>query len=351
MQKMVLIDSVYINKSGGKILLEYLIKYILDKKEEYNFYFLLDKRNDISNIINIQLLNYEYLPPSERLRRKFYNNNIDLFSSVLCFANVPPPIKIKDKIVSIYFHNVLLADYCKANLTTFHKLKSIIKKYYIKLINHSSYNWFAQTPIIKNILIDKIGIKSEMVSVMPFFDITNFKNCNELKNDNYKNYLYVADSSSQKNHLQLLQAWEIFTQKPENKQYTLHLTLPRTSSKIILEKIEFLKNKGSIIINHNECSVQKIRELYKISNYFIYPSLAESFGLPLIEATSAGCKIIASNLPYVFNIIEPSLIFNPNDYQCILNALITSKDYSSVKNSKLLVENNIDQLLNTIKYV
>jgi glycosyltransferase involved in cell wall biosynthesis len=348
---MVLIDSVYINRSGGKILLEYLIKYILDKKDEYDFYFLLDKRIDISNIINIELLNFEYLPPSEKSRREFYNNNIDLFSSVLCFANVPPPIKIKDKVVSIYFHNVLLADYNKANLSVFSKLMMIVKKYYIKLINHSSYNWFVQTPIIKKIIVDTMGIKSEMVSVMPFFDISNFKNCNELKEYNYKNYLYVADSSSQKNHLQLLRAWALFTQKPENIQYTLHLTLPITSSKLILDKIEFLKSTGTKIINHKECSVYKIKQLYKISNYFIFPSLAESFGLPLIEAAAAGCKIIAADLPYVFNIIEPSLVFNPNDYQCILNSLITSKDYRKVKNTNLLIENNINQLLNTIKYV
>lgn len=348
---MVLIDSVYINKSGGKILLEYLMKYILDKEEGGKFYFLLDKRIDISKIINIELLNFEYLSPSENSRRKFYINNIDIYSSVLCFANVPPPIKIKNKTVSIYFHNVLLADYNKASLSIFNKIKIIFKKYYIKLLNHSSYKWFVQTPIIKKKIVDKLGIKSEMISIMPFFEISNFKNCNELKDENYKNYLYVADSSSQKNHLQLLRAWEKFTQNPESIQYTLHLTLPSSSSKLILDKIDFLKKMGVNIINHKECSIQQIKELYKISNYFIFPSLAESFGLPLIEAASAGCKIIASDLPYVFNIIDPSLTFNPMDYQSIVNSLITSKDYSNIKKSKVLVENKIDQLLNTIKYV
>lgn len=129
---------------------------------------------------------------------------------------------------------------------------------------------------------------------------------------------------------------EKFTQNPESIQYTLHLTLPSSSSKLILDKIDFLKKMGVNIINHKECSIQQIKELYKISNYFIFPSLAESFGLPLIEAASAGCKIIASDLPYVFNIIDPSLTFNPMDYQSIVNSLITSKDYSNIKKARCL---------------
>jgi glycosyltransferase involved in cell wall biosynthesis len=348
---MVLIDSVYINKSGGKVLLEYLIKCIIEKKIENNFFFLLDNRIDISNTIKLELLNVEYLVPSEKSRRDFYNKNIDLYSSIFCFANVPPPIFIKDKLVSIYFHNVLLANFFKANLSILDIINLIIKKWYIKLINYSNYTWITQTPSIKNLLVDKIGIRSRLVKVMPFFDIIKFHRCNDLKEENYTNYLYVADSSKQKNHLSLLLAWEKFTQFSENMNFTLHLTLSVNSSKKILDKIDFLKSTGRKIVNHKDCSVEEIRELYQNCNYFIFPSLAESFGLPLIEAASAGCKVIASNLPYVFNVIEPSLVFNPNDEQSIFNSLISSKDYSNVKNTKLLVENNIDQLLNTINYV
>jgi len=348
---MVLIDSIYINKSGGKVLLEYLIKSIIDRKIEEKFVFLLDNRINISKAIKLELLNVKYLVPSEKSRRDFYIKNIDSFNSIFCFANVPPPITIEDKIVSIYFHNVLLATFFKANLSILDIINLIIKKWYIKLINNSNYIWIAQTPSIKKLLVDKIGIRGDLVKVMPFFDITKFQRCNSLMEENYTNYLYVADSSKQKNHLNLLLAWESFTQFSENMNFTLHLTLSNNSSKRILDKIEFLNSTGRRIVNHKDCSVEKISQLYQMCNYFIYPSLAESFGLPLIEATSAGCKVIASNLPFVFNVIEPSLVFNPTDQQSIFNSLISSKDYSSVKESKLLVENDIDQLLNTINHV
>jgi len=348
---MVLIDSIYINKSGGKILLEYLINSILARKIENKFFFLLDNRIDISSTIKLELLNVVYLEPSEKSRRKYYKKNIDLFSTIFCFANVPPPIIIKDKIVSIYFHNVLIANFYNANLSILEIIKLIAKKCYIKLINHSNYTWITQTPLVKNLLVDKIGIRSHLVKVMPFFDITKFQKCNGLTLENYTNYLYVADSSKQKNHFFLLLAWEKFTQFSENKNLTLHLTLSNKSSKKILDKIDILNNSGRKIVNHEDCSVNKIRQLYQKCNYFIFPSLAESFGLPLIEAASAGCKIISSNLPYVFNVIEPSLVFNPNEVQSIFNSLISSKDYDNVKNSKLLIKNNIEKLLNTINYV
>lgn len=348
---MVLIDSIYINQSGGKVLLEYLIRTIFEKKIENRYFFLLDSRNNISKSINLDSLNITVLRPSERSRREFYKNNIDSFNSILCFGNVPPPIIIKDKGVYIYFHNVLIVNFLKANLPIFDIIKFIIKKSYIKLFNHPNYTWLTQTNSIKNLLVEKFGVRNHLVKVIPFFDISKFYSCNCLVANNYNNYLYVADGSKQKNHLKLLLAWERFTEFSENRNFTLHLTLPDNRAKKILEKIVLLNNTGRNILNHNNCSVEEVRELYQNCNYVIFPSLAESFGLPLIEAASARCKIIASNLPYVFNVIEPSLVFDPNDEQSIFSSLISSKDYNNVINSKLLVENNIDELINTINYV
>lgn len=348
---MVLIDSVYINKSGGKVLLEYIIKSIIDKKIERDFYFLFDKRIKISTSVDLHLLTFEYLVPSEKSRREFYKKSIDAFSLILCFANVPPPITIKDKKVLIYFHNVLLANIFKANLSILDVIILSIKKKYIKLVNRYNYTWITQSEVIKKILVDKIGVNGNMIKVLPFFNISKFQSCNTLIQENYNNYLYVADSSKQKNHLRLLNAWEKFTQNPENTHLTLHLTLPDANSRHLLDKIEFLKSKGCKIVNHKDCSFDRISQLYQNCNYLIFPSLAESFGLPLIEAASSGCKIIASDLPYVYNVVKPSLVFNPYDEQSIIFSLNASRDYMNIRNSKLVVKNKLNQIINILKYV
>lgn len=345
---MVLIDSVYINKSGGKILLEYLIDYVKKNNIDDRYYFLLDERlkSDI-NFINPSI-NFCFLKPGEKERKIFYKEKIFLFNSVFCFANVPPPIKIQNKKVSIYFHNILLADFSQANLSYFEIFKYRLKYFYIKLKNNSNYSWIVQTSKIGDLINKEFRVSKNNIFEVPFFNIYSFNNCNKSLEEGYNNYLYVADSSKQKNHLRLLNAWSKFTKGNIFEDVTLNLTLPKSSPKVLLDKIEHLKNTGCNIINHNDCTALEIQELYVKCNYLIFPSLAESFGLPLLEAASAGCKIIASNMPYVFKVIEPSLVFNPYEEDSIVSALVKSRDHLNTKDSKLIVKDKIDHLLNII---
>lgn len=345
---MVLIDSVYINKSGGKILLEYLINYIIKNNIHDRYFFLLDERirSDI-NFIHPPI-NFCFLKSGENKRKIFYKEKIYLFNSVFCFANVPPPIKIENKKVSIYFHNILLADLSQANLSYYEILKFSIKNFYIKLKNNSNYSWIVQTSIIGDLLNKEFRINKNNIFEVPFFNLCLFNNCNQSFEGGFNNYLYIADCSKQKNHLRLLNAWDKFTNANKFEKITLNLTLPKSSCKALFQKIEYLKKTGRNIINHTDCTPIEIKELYMKCNYLIFPSLAESFGLPLLEATSAGCKIIASNMPYVFKVIEPSLVFNPNEEDSIVSALLESRDYKNIKDSKLIVKDKIDHLLNII---
>src|SRR5690606_34234851 len=103
---MILIDGVYINNSGGLILLDYLIN-IADEKK-LNIFYLLDSRTkDYFNNIDQKRISFIKNSHSERLR--FYSNNKDKFHSILCFGNVPPPLRLKAK-VFVYFHQKLFLE-------------------------------------------------------------------------------------------------------------------------------------------------------------------------------------------------------------------------------------------------
>ena len=66
---------------------------------------------------------------------------------------------------------------------------------------------------------------------------------------------------------------------------------------------------NSNIIFLNNTSFQDIFSIYKYVDYLVYPSLVESFGLPLIEAQINHVNIIA-DLPYVYDVCKPYL-FDP----------------------------------------
>ncbi|MGQ9455053.1 MAG: glycosyltransferase family 4 protein [Armatimonadota bacterium] len=57
-----------------------------------------------------------------------------------------------------------------------------------------------------------------------------------------------------------------------------------------------------------------LRKLYRWAITFIFPSLKEGFGLPLVEAMSHGCPVIASNVTAIPEVLgDAALYFDPRD--------------------------------------
>ena len=78
----------------------------------------------------------------------------------------------------------------------------------------------------------------------------------------------------------------------------------------------------------------------------IFPSLKESFGLPLIEGIQAGCYIIVSNLNYAKEIIDASIYFDPNSVESIKNSIVKCISGSDLNPSRILVKNSIEFIYN-----
>ena len=346
---MILLDSVYINESGGKVLLEYFIKEIEKKGLLFNFFFLFDSRFNSSslNLIN-EKQRFEVIA-SENNRRKFYKELSSDFNQFFCFGNVPPPIKINQKKVFILFHNALILNNKNMNYNFKTKFSLLLKKIYIINRNSENYKWIVQTANMKKQLTESLKLGKEAVEILPFYEENRFYNSNQKSPKNKGEFLYVANGVKQKNHQILLNAWEmIFDTK--NLPITLHLTIPDSFSHLILE-IERLQKKGVLIINHGNCDFIRLGELYKNCNYYISPSLTESFGLPLIEAAEVGCEIIAANLDYVYEVVKPLATFNPYQKNDIAQ-VIQSAFLGRYKNkTEIVIHNKINELIKLINNV
>jgi len=61
--------------------------------------------------------------------------------------------------------------------------------------------------------------------------------------------------------------------------------------------------------------------LYRESKALIYPSGFESFGLPLVEAKMAGLPVLAPELDYVRDIVNPVESFDPSSPISIARAV------------------------------
>lgn len=197
--------------------------------------------------------------------------------------------------------------------------------------------------LIKKRLASKYKIQLEDVKLMPFYP--PFKN--EVKHYNRKKdgFVYISNSGMHKNHLNLIEAFCKYFD--EYQKGELHLTISDQFTELI-QLIKAKKDLAYPIINHGFISRNDLVEIYQTNKYLVFPSLAESFGLGLVEAIESGCNVIGADLPYTYAVCNPSIVFNPLDVNDIKRAFVESQS-DAVKETKQLVFNQIDELIALFK--
>lgn len=77
-----------------------------------------------------------------------------------------------------------------------------------------------------------------------------------------------------------------------------------------------------LLITQMSGSDSFLAELYSGASLFVYPSLYEGFGLPPLEAMSAGCPVVASNRSSIPEVVgEAALLIDPMDIDEMMGAM------------------------------
>jgi glycosyltransferase involved in cell wall biosynthesis len=327
-----LVDGVFINNSGGKVLLDYLVAELEDSG--IHVFYLFDLRCE---------KDYAFIPAARKdfatdfsSRKAFYKQYGNHFESVLCFGNVPPPGKLKGKVYT-YFHNVSLLEQ-PANYSFKERMMKWFKGNVIKMLAKNTDYFMVQTEAVKKLVLKNIRAKC---LVVPFYKIaTNIPQ----REKGADVFTFVSNGNTHKNHSTLLKAWDLLAERGLHPQ--LHLTVTENYP-ALTAKIKDAQTRGLKITNHGYTNAY---ELYAASSYQIYPSLAESFGLGLIEAVKCGCEVVAADLPYVYEVVEPSAVFDPMDANNIADVVATVLKGRNTKKTSLRVENKITYLIDQLRY-
>lgn len=332
---MLLIDSLYINNSGGLRLLEYLITTLNIRKVD--FYLLADWRchGRFDHCKHVR-----YMKATLWDRKKFYEAKASTFSIVFCFGNIPAPVKMQVPVYT-YFHNINLLTLSEA-----HSKKALLamwlKRQVFRHFKHNTDYWLVQTLNTAKELCKHLKENENRVMLMPFYELP--EGLTALKNENHGDaYVYIANYTGAKGHEELLEAWRLLHRQGIDK--TLHLTVKKQSPFCI--KIEQAQKEGVNVVNHGFVSFEEVIKLYQQSKAIIYPSHNESLGLGIIEAITAGCDVIGADLPYIHTICQPSLTFNPYDPESIAFA-VAEYEKGAPQKSALCVENRIEELIDLL---
>lgn len=338
---MILIDALYIHNSGGKTLLITLIKELLNQKSQ-KFWFLLDSRLDKTFIKSLATNQKTVVVASEFKRRRFYLRKQNMFTSIFCFANVPPPIKIKKKVI-IYFQNDLILNPKKGQLDLKSKFILALKRIYIMQKSRKEYFWAVQTSLMKEKLSNSLSLSSNKIKVLPFYESLLRKSINIPK---INTFIYVAGDHSHKNHQKLVSGFNLAAQLAD-APLTLTLTLSKENFFFLKQQFPDLHPNFNLV-NLGVLTKNEIIEQYMNNRFCIYPSLKESFGLPLIEAAQLGLEIVASDLPYVHQVVSPLLCFNPYDEEDIAAIILKAVNLNYTRTTTLKISNELKALTNFI---
>jgi glycosyltransferase involved in cell wall biosynthesis len=334
---MILVDATYINSSGGKYLLEYFIDSLCQNDKIENYIFLFDKRFNSDRIKSVLDNNIYITEPSEfrryfKLKEIFSTYSVE---SIFCFGNVPPPFIFAISCpVYIYFHNVLLIEPWSNKHSLLNRLFLYLKSLYIKINLNKNFTWIVQSNLVKAKLHSYFEISVAKILVLPFFEPTSLYFIEGVK---WHQYFYPAEGVAQKNHNLLLKVWEELSKF--NIRPKLILTIDKLKYPKLYSEISRLNLINIDIENVGFLSRNDIIELYNKSKFLIFPSLNESFGLPLVEAADLGCHLITPDLDYVNNIIETNVKFDVKKnnlfeliYDIETNKLTTSPPIIKIEN-------------------
>lgn len=302
-----------IHTGGGLVLFKSILK---NFSKEYPLTLFLDTR--ISKFIEIPL-------PSKVvwIKPNFFSRilgELKLFfyakknSIIVNFNSLPPLLPSRGKVIVFQQNILLLKKELSVNFSKKMKRKIQLNQLYSSLFIRNVDRFIVQTETMKEAIKKCYGTRIE-VKTIPFTDQTEITP--SLKNK--EGFVYIADGIDHKNHQNLLQAWSLLGRR--NIKPKLILTLSSTN-KSLLSRIQYLRLvEGLDIVNLNKISHEKTLEIYENAKALIFPSLAESFGLPLLEASKAGLPIIAPELDYVRDVCDPSQTFDPSSPISIMRAV------------------------------
>lgn len=335
------IDARLINQTGVGVYTRNLLKNLEDMIFQFQVYVYLKKEDakkiQFSNKLFVKkIADYHWHSFDEQY--KFFNqlskDNLDLMH----FTYFSYPILYKRNFI-ITIHDLIPLTHSTGRASTLNPILYNVKQFGYKLALKSgirnSRTIITPTETVKNTIVKHFGpaVKSKIqVTYEGFNEELLHAPENQYLSDKIPHpfFIYVGNFYPHKNVERLIEAFRLV-----NKNYSLILVGPRDYFAQRLRENIPHQDLSRIIFYHNP-SIADFVYLYKHTVALIHPSLAEGFGLPLIEASYFSCPIIASDIPVFKEILgEHYVSFNPrstHDIAEVINSFVSQLDNKAMQN-------------------
>jgi len=349
MNKIIGISAQNIKEGGPLTILKIFLKEIQKKinhDHKVKVYVYLNNK-DVLNLKDFdkEIFKFFFLPNSTK--NYFYKLYYQLFffkreslirefNTWISLQDIAPNVLAKKKIT--YFHTPII--FHKMNLkeiffepTSF--LRSIFFKLYLNQVKQKKIIFITQQKWIKKLLKEKFGIQNIIVSKP---EISKKKY--ERKLTKKIIFLYPSLPRFQKNYEVICKACKKL--KNKNLKYEILFTFDKNENRYSKYIYNISKNIENIKLIGRQ-NYYQMQKLYKKSNFLIFSSKLETWGLPLSEAVSYDLPILASNYDYVRETVgnyKKIKYFDPDNHKLLSNIL-----YDMISNKKKFKKNKSKTLI------
>ena len=238
---------------------------------------------------------------------------------------------------------MLIENYNLARYPLKLKIRVSLEKLLLRLCINNVDEIVVQTLTMKDIMKSfRINKFKGKIRILPFKNLEE-----QLANFSLReseSFLYVAGPDPHKNHKNLLKAWKLLDS--EGIRPKLYLTIDDDSS---VSEYNYIKtfideNKLNVSIK-SRLNRQDLLGYFSKVSALIYPSVFEAYGLPLIEAQKFNLPIIASELDYVRDLIDPNESFDPHSPRSISRSVKRFLAIKEVRKPILTSEQLLKEIL------
>ncbi len=291
----------------GRTDVEYIFSHDIKKLKNKQF-FINSKYRLVRWVFQLQYLFWKQII----LPIKLYSNSADV---LICPDYVAPIFSPTRKIVVI--HDNLFWKYP-------FNYPMLWRNYFITLIKLGVSN---NCDIVTTSKYSKNGLKNIFSNKISYIYQSSERVYWDDKKDRSKDYiLHIGTFEKRKDLLTLVKAFKLFRDKTNS-----NLKLVLAGSKNLNGNNRIYKEIKRYILKNNLISlilmpgyINKKQAIYYFNNAFAYvfPSIDEGFGIPLIEAMRAHVPIICSDIEIFKEICDDSVVyFKKQDYYDLYNQL------------------------------
>ena len=312
-----------VHTGGGLVLLKLLLSSVPD---DFKISFFLDQRAkpQLSLPLNAHVRWVKRSALDRLAAERELAKIADPSTLVFCFHGLPPVFRNAARVIVFLQNKILLT----TDRISRPPIRIAIRWAYERTLafvrRREVDAYLVQTPTMKRAVIDWYragGGNDPTVHVAPFADFAHEHKPPPEQTGVSTRYDFVFPASGErhKGHATLLEAWKLLAD--DGLRPSLALTVPKNDTVFLKTLSAYKTNFGLNVSNLGVLSHDDLMDVYAASGALIFPSLTESFGLPLIEAEQVGLPVLAGELDYVRDVCSPSETFDPRSSVSIARAV------------------------------